>query len=201
MCRAWPLASAGHPAKSAGSDPPPREAKEDTVSPRTARSVSTAIVGGVAALVLFRVGIYFWLAVTAWAALADAPEDQGGFKRTLGSLLFGAVMGWAAVVVSLLITVPDGWYWVPRIAGTIAVALFVMESASRVELFSRRLACLLGFASVLGATFLSLVESTGIGRFFGAHLTNPLLMVVIAFVAGAVLAKASDGIARALAST
>lgn len=169
------------------------------MSPRTARAVSTAVVGGIAALVFFQVGLYFWVGLTAWASLADAPEGPNGFKQTMGSLLFGAVMGWVAVIASLLITVPtEGWYWIPRIAAMIAVALYLLESATKVELFSRRSACLLGFGSVLGATYLTMVETTGIGRFVGAHLSNPIIMVVLAVLAGAVLAKTSDAIAGAL---
>ncbi len=170
------------------------------MSPRTARSVSTALVGGVAALVFFRTGLYFWVALTAWAALTDAPAGADSFKHTLSSLLFGAVMGWVAVVASLLVPVPAaGWLWVPRAAAAILITLYFLDAAARVELFSRRSASLLGYASVLGATYLAVSDVAGMGRFLGARLSNPLVSVIVALLGGAVVSWIADGVTKSLA--
>ena len=85
----------------------------------------------------FGQGLFFWAGIVGWAVLAEAGGDPAAMKKTLGGTIFGACLAWVALVVSLLIPVPpEGWMWVPRLAVTVALSLYLLEMAAGVELFS-----------------------------------------------------------------
>lgn len=171
------------------------------MSPRTARSISSAVVGGLAAMVFFWAGLYFWIGVMGWAAVAEAREDPQGLKRTIAGMAFGAFLAWLGIAVSLLIPVPaDGWLWMPRLAVALGVALFLLEMGTKADLFSRRSACLLGFAAVIGVGAVTVAEVTGFQRFTSVHLYNPLLAALVAQTLGAIAGQAAESMHRSLAT-
>ena len=97
-----------------------------TMSPLTARSTSIALVGGVAAMLYLTLGLLFWAGIIAWAACMEAGGDSDAVRKTIAGNAFGAVMGWIALTVALLVPVsPEGWVWVPRAAIPVAITLFV----------------------------------------------------------------------------
>lgn len=171
------------------------------MSPRNARALSTAVVGGVGALVFFRFGLYFWVGLLAWAVAAEAGEDSTATKKTIGGAVFGALLAWAALVVSLLIPVPpDGWLWVPRLAAALALSLYLLEMGTAIDLFSKRLACLAGYASVLGAAAITATaEGSALVRYTSVRHANPLVSTVIALVGGVLLARVAKSMEKALA--
>lgn len=170
------------------------------MSPRSARAVSTAVVGGLAALVFFRLGLFFWTGVVGWAVLAEAGDDPGAMRKALGGSLFGAVIAWAALLVSLLIPVPpEGWMWVLRLAVMVALSLYVLEMASSIDFFSARLARLAGYASLFGVAAVTAAEAAALQRYTGAHLSNPLLSTVIALVLGVLAGQLAKSMEKALA--
>ena len=151
-------------------------------------------------MVFFRVGLFFWVGIVGWAVLAEAGEDPSAMKKTLGGTVFGAVLAWVALLVSLFIPVPpDGWMWVPRLAAMVALSLYLLEVASSVDLFSARLARLAGYASMFGVAAVTAAEADATGRYTGAHLSNPLIATVIALVLGAVAGQAAKSLTGALA--
>ena len=64
------------------------------MSPRNARSLGSAIVGGVTALVFFRLGLLFWVGIVGWVAFAEAEGDGSPLIRVICSGVFGALVGW-----------------------------------------------------------------------------------------------------------
>ena len=170
------------------------------MSPRNARAVSTAVVGGLAALVFFRLGLFFWTGVVGWAVLAEMGDDPAAMRKALGGSLFGAVIAWVAVVVSLLIPVPpEGWMWVPRLAVMVALSLYVLEMASGIDFFSGRLARLAGYASLFGVAAVTAAEAAAFQRFTGPHLSNPLISTVIALILGILAGQVAKSMEKALA--
>lgn len=161
--------------------------------------MSTAVVGGLAALLFFRVGLFFWTGIVGWAVLDESGDDPAATKKTLGGTLFGAMVAWVALVVSLLIPVPpEGWMWVPRLAVMVALSLYVLEMASSVDLFSGRLARLAGYASLFGAAALTAAEAAAFEQYTGAHLSNPFIATVIALVGGVLAGHVAKSMTGAL---
>ena len=169
------------------------------MSPRSARAVSTAVVGGLAAMVFLRAGLFFWVGIVGWAVLAEAGDDPTAMKKALGGTLFGAVLAWVALLVSLLIPVPaEGWMWVPRLAAMVALSLYLLEMASSVDLLSGRLARLAGYAAMFGVAATTAAEADVMGRYTATHLSNPLLASVIALILGIVAGRLAKSMEKAL---
>lgn len=169
------------------------------MSPRSARAVSTAVVGGLAAMVFFRIGLFFWVGIVGWAVLAEAGDDPAAMKKTLGGTLFGAALAWVALLISLFIPVPpDGWMWVPRLAAMVALSMYLLEMGAGVDLFSGRLARMAGYASLFGAAAITVAGDDAAGQYTAAHLSNPLIATVVALVLGAVAGVAAKSMEKAL---
>lgn len=169
------------------------------MSPRSARALSTAVVGGVAALCFFLAGLFVWVGLLAWALLAEAGDDPEALKRTVGGAVFGAVVCWAAILASLLVPVPpEGGLWMPRLAAAMALSLYLLEMGTAVTLFSRRAACLAGYAALLGVGAVTAGEGAAFERFTGAHLSNPLVATVIALLGGVVFGQIAKSMTGAL---
>jgi hypothetical protein len=169
------------------------------MTPLTARSTSIALVGGVAAMLFWTVGLLFWAGVIAWAACMEAGGDSDAVRKTIAGNTFGAVMGWIALTVALLIPVsPEGWVWVPRSAIPVAITLFFIVMATRVPLLSRLNASLYGYGAVFGAFLVIAAETTSLDRLTSVHLYNPVLAVVISMVGGAVCAPVATRLTAAL---
>ncbi len=172
------------------------------MSPRSARALSTAVVGGLAAMVFFRFGLFFWAGVVAWAVLAEAGDNPSAMKLTLGGSIFGAVVAWAAILVSALIPVPpEGWMWVPRLGVAVALSLYLLEMATATPLFSNRLACLLGYASLFGVAAVTAAEANVFGRYTGPHLSNPLVGTVLALIGGVLAGQIAKSMTGALSKS
>lgn len=163
-----------------------------------ARATGTAVVAGLGALVYFHQGLYFWTALLGWAAFVEAGGDGAALKKAVAGTSFGAFMAWAAIVVSLLIPIPDGWWWVPRIAATIAIALYILVIATRTEMLSRLFAGMVGFAALISAAALAVETTVGLGRYTGLHHSNPLVGAIVGMIGGALLGFVAHRLSGAL---
>jgi len=167
--------------------------------PLTARAVSMALLGGVAIVLFLSQGFLMWAGFIGWAAFIEAGGDGAAFKKSVSGNIFGALVAWAALLAAVSVSVPvGGWLWMPRTGLAVAISLFVLVYASRLELLSRVSASLLGYAAVFGAATLAVAEVTGPERLTGLHAYNPLLVAVISMVGGAVFGLASGKLAEAM---
>lgn len=172
------------------------------MSPRNARALSTAVVGGVAALLFFRLGLLFWVGILGWVARGDSEHTPGVVTRAMAGGAFGAFVGWLGIVISLLIPVPpEGWLWVPRLAAAVALSLYALEWGMRFDALSSRSACLLGYGAVFGATALLLANLNGLGHFVQPRLSNPLVGTIVAFIGGVLAGQAGAALQGKLTTT
>lgn len=153
---------------------------------QSARSMSIAIAGGIAALIYLKSGLYFWAGAIAWAICLEAGGSGDAVKRTIAGNAFGALLGWAALAVALLIPVPAAdWAWVGRGAIVVAVTLWIAASASRSGILSSFTAILTGYGAVFGAYYMAVLQVAGMDRLLTYQLENPLVAVVISMAIGA----------------
>ena len=170
------------------------------MSPLTARSVSMALVGGVAAVLLYSQGFLVWPALIAWAAFLDAGGDVSAVKRTIIGNVFGACLAWVTLLVALNVTFPsDSQMWIPRTAIAIAISLLLLVLATRIEALSRLSTSLYGYAALFGAYIIAVEGRTALEGLTSQHLNNPLILVVVSMVVGAVGGLASNRLAEAMA--
>ncbi len=166
----------------------------------SARSMSIAITGGLAAAVFLRSGLYFWAGAVAWAICMEAGGNGDAIKRTIAGTAFGALLGWAALVVALLIPVPQSdWAWVTRGAILVAVTLSIAASASKTGLLSNFTAVLAGYGAVFGAYYMAVLQMAGLARLTTYQLENPLVAVVISMAVGALFGAVSSRLTASFA--
>lgn len=167
----------------------PGQAGEVTMSPTLARAVSMALLGGLAAALLSWLGLLYWAAILAWGCFLVGGGDRTALQKTVAGSVLGAFLGWAALMIMFQVHVPaDSWLWMPRLGIAVAVTLFFLGLASKVELLSHVPAALAGYAAVISAVFYVRIPDLPIlGRMTGLHMYNPFIAVVLSMVAGAVV--------------
>jgi hypothetical protein len=169
------------------------------MSSQGARSVSMALVGGVAAMLFFSQGLLVWAGFVGWAAFLDAGGDSAALSKTIAGTVFGALLAWAALIVNAEIPVPpEGWLWIPRIGACVAVSLLILVLAGRSSMLSRVSTSLLGYAAVFGATAEIIAGQMGTGMLLSAHQANPLVNAVLSMVLGTIFGLVSNKFTEAL---
>lgn len=170
------------------------------MSPLTARSVSMALVGGLAAILLYSQGFLVWAALVAWAAFLDAGSGTAALKQTIIGTAFGAFVAWVTLLIALNIEfAADSQMWIPRTAIAIAISLFVLVMSTKVAALSRLSTSLYGYSSLFGAYIIAIEGRTALEGLSSRHLNNPLILVVVSMALGAFAGHVSNRLAEAMA--
>ncbi len=170
------------------------------MSPLVALAVSIALLGGVASVLFLTQGLLVWAGIISLACVLDAGGDAPALKRTLAGTTFGAVLGWVAMMLLVQVSIPEGsWLWMPRYAIVMGITLLALGLAAKFELLSRISFSLVGCAVVLAAIAVPDVRFPGVERLTGFRMYNPLVLVVMSMVAGALLGVAAKKLAGVLA--
>lgn len=157
-------------------------------------------MGGVMMVLFATQGLLFWAALIAWGGYLSAGGNSGALRKTIAGNSLGAGLAWATLMVTQLIVVePGNWLWMPRIGISVAAALCILVLASKAEAFSHLPAGLMGFAAVIGAYSIPIMQLDGWQRLTGPHLYNPLIQVVLSMIGGAVFGVLTSRIEVALA--
>lgn len=162
------------------------------MSKLTALAISIAVLGGVWAFLAFNplAGIALvWVGFIAWGCYFHTGGDSVALQKTIVGMSFGAVMaGIALALVSSNVLSGLGVLAVPVI---IAITVFPLVAASRVNLLSVVPANVYGYAAAAG---LALTAGTA-GNATMADLSNPVLLVIISTVLGAIFGMISGKVA------
>ena len=165
------------------------------MSKLTALALSIAVLGGIwAFLALGPLSGYVlvWAGFIAWGCYFALGADTAALQKTIVGMIYGAVI--AGVALALVGANPLG---LPGAAGPavyIAVTVFLLVIVANVNLLSAVPANVYGFA----ATAAYALQTTGAGSPTAMDLTNPVLLVAISTVLGAVFGMISGKVAGAL---
>ncbi len=165
------------------------------MSKLTALALSIAVLGGIwAFLALGPLSGYVlvWAGFIAWGCYFALGADTAALQKTIVGMIYGAVI--AGVALALVGANPLG---LPGAAGPavyIAVTVFLLVIVANVNLLSAVPANVYGFA----ATAAYALQTTGAGSPTAMDLTNPVLLVAISTVLGAVFGMISGKAAGAL---
>lgn len=167
------------------------------MSKLTALAVSIAVLGGVWAFLalnpLAGVGLV-WVGFIAWASFFHTGGDTAALQKTIAGMSFGAVMaGIALYLVSSGALAGLGALAAPVI---VAVTVFPLVMVAGVNVLSVVPANVYGYAAAAG---LALTANTA-GNVTAADLTNPVLIVIVSTVLGAVFGQVSGTVAGKLSS-
>jgi hypothetical protein len=162
------------------------------MTPLVALAVSIGLLGGVATALYLKVGLAIWAAFLAWACFFHTGGDTEALKKTIIGNLFGIVC--AAVAAGLILSTNLGAAGPPVIVG---VTVFFMVLAAHLKPFATIPASVYGYA----ATFAFLLQTTDAmvrGKLVAVDRGNPILVVAVSMVLGALFGWASAKLAAAL---
>ena len=163
------------------------------MTPLVALALSIGVLGGIATALYMKVGLAIWAGFIAWACFFHTGGDAEALKKTIIGNLFGIFC--AAVAAWLLLSTNLGAAGPAVIVG---VTVFLMVLAAHLKPFSTVPASVYGYAATF-AYLLQTAEAMVIGKLVAVDLTgNPILVVAVSMVLGALFGLASAKLAGAL---
>ena len=165
------------------------------MSKLTALALSIAILGGVwAFLALGPLAGYVlvWAGFIAWGCYFALGADTAALQKTIAGMIYGAVI--AGIALALVGANPLGLPGATGPAVYIAVTVFLLVIIASVPMLSAVPANVYGYA----ATAAYALQTTGAGSPTAMDMTNPVLLVAVSAVLGAVFGMISGKVAGML---
>jgi hypothetical protein len=168
----------------------------------TALSLSIAILGAIwAYLALGPVSgfVLVWVGFIAWGCFFATGGDNDALTKTIVGTAYGALIGWIALLIIVCVPMPAlGVAWSAIVVG---VTVFFLVIVASIKPLSAVPANVYGYAAIVGYSLHqpSAPPSTGpLQNLTGASFANPLILVVVSLVVGALFGFASGKLSGAL---
>jgi hypothetical protein len=165
------------------------------MSKLTALALSIAVLGGVWAFLALNPlagAALVWVGFIAWGCYFHTGGDNAALQKTIAGMIFGAVLaGVALTIVSSGALAGLGALGAPLI---IAVTVFPLVAIAGCNLLSVVPANVYGYAATAG---LALTAGTA-GNATMMNMSNPVLLVAVSVVLGALFGVASGKLAGML---
>jgi hypothetical protein len=165
------------------------------MSKLTALAVSIAVLGGVWAFLSLNPlagAALVWVGFIAWGCYFHTGGDTAALQKTIAGMVYGAVIaGVALYLVSSGMLASLGALAAPVI---IAVTVFLLVIVAGMNLLSVVPANVYGYAATAGYA----LSTNTAGNATMMDLSNPVLLVVVSTVLGAVFGMASGKLAGVL---
>jgi hypothetical protein len=164
----------------------------------TALAISLGVLGGVATWLflgpLGGLSLQIWAAFIAWGCFYHCGGKETGLSQTIAGNIAGAVIAGITLLV-VVSTGLAGTMGLPLWAGIcVGIGVAAMCLLANIPTFASIPAQVYGFASTAGYALLT--DKTGM---VGApSLANPVLIIIVSMVIGALLGYASEKVAGQL---
>lgn len=165
------------------------------MSKLTALALSIAVLGGVWAFLALNplAGVALvWVGFIAWGCYFHTGGDNAALQKTIAGMSYGAVL--AGVALTLVSSGTLGGLGALAAPVIIAVTVFPLVIVAGCSLLSVVPANVYGYAATAG---LALTANTA-GNATMMDMTNPVLLVIVSVVLGAVFGMASGKLAGML---
>lgn len=163
------------------------------MTPLVALALSIGVLGGIATALYMKVGLAIWAGFIAWACFFHIGGDTEALKKTILGNLWGIFC--AAVAAFILLNTSLGAIGPAVVVG---FTVFIMVLGAHLKPFSTIPAAVYGYAATF-AFLLQTAEAMVIGKLVAVDITgNPILVVAISMVLGALFGLASAKLAGAL---
>ena len=140
--------------------------------------------------------LQIWAAFVAWGCFYHCGGKEGGLMATITSTVFGALVGWITLFVFSNVNLGAS-LGVPVWAGlAVGVGVGAMVALSRIKPFATIPGSVYGFACIAAYVLLAKPASLTSG-----DLTNPLVVIALSLIVGALFGYASEKLGVALAKT
>jgi hypothetical protein len=165
------------------------------MSKLTALALSIAVLGGVWAFLALNPlagAALVWVGFIAWGCYFHTGADNAALQKTIAGMIFGAVM--AGIALYLVSSNMLGGLGVLAAPVIIAATVFPLVIVAGINLLSVVPANVYGYAATAG---LALTAGTA-GNAMMTDMSNPVLLVAVSVVLGAVFGMASGKLAGVL---
>ncbi|WP_137719107.1 DUF1097 domain-containing protein [Methylobacillus flagellatus] len=160
-----------------------------------ALALSIAVLGGVwAYLALGPLAgmVLVWVGFIAWGCYFAAGADGAALQKTIASMIYGAII--AGIALALVGANPLGIEGPLAPAIYIAVTVFFLVIIASVDLLSVVPANVYGYAATAGYA----LQTTGAGSVTAADMSNPVLLIALSSILGAIFGMISGKVAAAI---
>jgi hypothetical protein len=162
-----------------------------------ALSVSVAVLGGIWALIaLGPIAAYalIWAGFIAAGCFFATGGDTKALTKTIVGMIYGAVIAWIALLIIAKVPVPSlGTVWPAIVVGVTVFCLVIVASA---DLLSAVPANVYGYAALVGYT----LSAGKLDALTAPDNSNPLFLIVVSSILGAVLGYLMGQLAGVLKS-
>jgi hypothetical protein len=165
------------------------------MSPLVALSLSIAVLGAI--WTFFAVGplapyLVVWAGFIAWACYFHCGGDTQALIKTIAGNVYGAIVGWLALLVITHVPVPAlGAVWPALVVGVFVFCLVIVASVPQLSVVP---ANVYGFAAVVAYTLSAkATDDLTVGTF-----ANPIILIIVSMIIGALLGYVSGQIAHML---
>ena len=168
-----------------------------------ALSVSIAVLGAVwAFLALGPLGgfVLVWAGFVAWGCYFHTGGDEAALSKTIVGNVYGVIMAWIALLIIVNVPVPGmGTVWPAVVVG---VTVFLLVIVASIDKLSAVPAQVYGYASTVAYSLEQATDGeagTGpLANLASASFQNPLVLLIVSMVIGALFGFASGKLAGAL---
>ena len=173
------------------------------MSQLSALSLSIAVLGAVwAYLALGPLSgcLLVWAGFIAWGCYFHTGANNNALTKTIVGTAYGALVGWVALLIIVNVAMPSlGTVWPAIVVG---VTVFFLVIVASINLLSVVPANVYGYAAIVAYSLQtpSTPPSTGpLQNLTSASFANPLILLIVSMVIGALFGFASNKLSGALA--
>ena len=168
-----------------------------------ALSVSIAVLGAIwAYLALGPLSgfVLVWAGFVAWGCFFHSGGDNDALAKTIVGNIYGVVLAWIALLVIVNVPVEGlGTVWPAIVVGVTVFALVIVASIEKLSVVP---ANVYGYASMVAYSLHQATDTeagTGpLANLASASFQNPLVLLIVSMVIGALFGLASGKLAGAL---
>jgi hypothetical protein len=173
------------------------------MSQLSALSLSIAVLGAIwAFLALGPLSgcTLVWAGFIAWGCFFHTGANNNALTKTIVGTIYGAVIGWIALLIIVNVAMPAlGSVWPALVVG---VTVFFLVIVASINLLSVVPANVYGYAAIVAYSLQtpSAPPATGpLQNLTSASCANPLILLIVSLVLGALFGFASNKLSGALA--
>ena len=168
-----------------------------------ALSVSIAVLGAIwAFLALGPLSsfVLVWAGFVAWGCFFHSGGDNDALAKTIVGNIYGVVVAWIALLIIVNVSVEGlGTVWPAIVVGVTVFALVIVASIEKLSVVP---ANVYGYASTVAYSLHQATDTeagTGpLANLASASFQNPLVLLIVSMVIGALFGLASGKLAGAL---
>jgi len=165
------------------------------MSQSVALSLSIAVLGAIWAFLALGPLSSFtlvWVGFIAWGCFFHSGGDNAALTKTIAGTVYGAIVGWIALLIVVKVPVPAlGTVWPAIVVG---VTVFFLVIVASIDALSVVPANVYGYAAIVGYV----LSKGATGALTMGSAANPLVLTIISLIIGALFGYVSGKVAGAL---